>query len=275
LEVHGNAGTIAQGWRTDTYRALSAGAAHRIFILTADYRGFGNSTGNPTENGLIADGIALVDWALNVAHIPPHRIVIVGQSLGTAVATAVADHYISDIETRRKEFAGILLVAAFSDIPTLMGTYAIGYLIPILSPLRLIPRLQSCFARRIRDSWNTVSRLENIVRQSERLNLVLIHAKNDWDIPWKHSNTLFNAAVTATGQSGSSSHLVENLDLGRQGYSKTVTLRVGEPRSKRIQQIILNDGGEHKNVSQLSSLFDDDCRAQPTDDICSNHESSA
>lgn len=47
-------------------------------ILTIDYRGFGHSSGSPTEAGLIVDGVALVDWVLNVAGIPPERIVILG-----------------------------------------------------------------------------------------------------------------------------------------------------------------------------------------------------
>lgn len=47
------------GWRTDTYRALSDGSTSNLHILTIDYRGFGFSTGSPTENGLITDGVAV------------------------------------------------------------------------------------------------------------------------------------------------------------------------------------------------------------------------
>lgn len=48
-------------------------------ILTIDYRGFGHSTGSPTEAGLILDGVTLVDWVMKVAGIPPERIVILGR----------------------------------------------------------------------------------------------------------------------------------------------------------------------------------------------------
>lgn len=61
-------------------------------VLTAiySYRGFGHSTGAPTETGLIVDGVALVSWIVSVCNIPPERIVIYGHSLGTAVSAAVA-----------------------------------------------------------------------------------------------------------------------------------------------------------------------------------------
>lgn len=53
-------------------------------VLTIDYRGFGHSTGSPTEAGLIVDGVSLVDWVMTVAGIPAERIVILGTLLSKA-----------------------------------------------------------------------------------------------------------------------------------------------------------------------------------------------
>lgn len=91
VSFHGNAGHIAQGWRTDTYRSFSS--LPHTHTITIDYRGFGKSTGSPTEAGLITDGIALVNYVLYDLHIPPDRISLVGQSLGTAVAAAVTLYF--------------------------------------------------------------------------------------------------------------------------------------------------------------------------------------
>ncbi|PNS21951.1 Monoacylglycerol lipase ABHD12 [Sphaceloma murrayae] len=91
ISFHGNAGHIAQGWRTDTYRSFSA--LPNTHTITIDYRGFGRSTGSPTEAGLITDGIALVNYVMHTLGIPPERIAIVGQSLGTAVAAAVTLYF--------------------------------------------------------------------------------------------------------------------------------------------------------------------------------------
>lgn len=218
-------------------------------MLTVDYRGFGYSTGRPSEEGLITDGIALVDWALQVAKIPPERIVILGQSLGTAVTTAVVEHY---LEQSPIDFAGVVLVAAFSKIPELMLTYAAGSIIPILSPLRIFPRLQKYIAHCAKDTWNTEERLVNIIRQRGNLNLVLIHAINDYDIRWTHSNTLFYAAAKATSEEKLSNDEIDNTkhhtDLGRQGWTNSWPATTGQTGMKNIQQIILRDGGMFANL---------------------------
>ncbi|KAL6716648.1 hypothetical protein ACLMJK_006216 [Lecanora helva] len=236
-DIHGNAGTVAQGWRTDTYRALSSSAPDNIHVLTVDYRGYGLSTGSPSEAGLIADGIAVARWAIDVAKIPPARIVLLGQSLGTAVATAVAERFIIDDGI---EFKGILLIAAFSDIPTLMSTYAIGGVIPILSPLRPYPFLQRLFAKGVQETWFTAKRLEHLVRKSKNINLQLIHSKNDFDIPWTHSNTLFYAAANATSKNALTSKLIDatkiHQDLGGSGH-------------RNVWKVLQNDGGQ-KIVTQ-------------------------
>lgn len=89
---------------------MSDGSTSNIHILAIDYRGFGLSTGFPTEDGLITDGVAAVDWALIVAQIPASRIVILGQSLGTAVTAGVVERFAQ----RGVDFAGVVLVAGKS-----------------------------------------------------------------------------------------------------------------------------------------------------------------
>ncbi|KAF4549707.1 Alpha/beta hydrolase-like protein 7 [Elsinoe fawcettii] len=116
ISFHGNAGHIAQGWRTDTYRSFSA--LPNTHTITIDYRGFGHSTGSPTEAGLITDAIALVNYVLHTLHIPHERIAIVGQSLGTAVAAATI-LYFADPSNR--------------NIPPSISTAA-GVSTPLLTP---------------------------------------------------------------------------------------------------------------------------------------------
>jgi len=57
-------------------------------LLALSYRGYGGSSGNPSEAGFIRDAIAAYDFA--AARYPAKRIVLWGESLGTAVATALA-----------------------------------------------------------------------------------------------------------------------------------------------------------------------------------------
>ncbi len=57
-------------------------------LIALSYRGYGGSTGKPSEAGFIRDAIAAYDFA--AARYSAKRIVLFGESLGTAVATALA-----------------------------------------------------------------------------------------------------------------------------------------------------------------------------------------
>lgn len=219
---------------------MSDGSTSHIHILAVDYRGYGYSTGFPTEGGVITDGIATVAWALEVAQIPPERIVIIGHSLGTAVSSAVAEHF----ALKGVEFAGIVLIAGFTDVPTLLTSYAIGGWIPILSPLRGYPSLQNIFRGYIVDKWPSIIRLANFVRISKRVRLFLIHAKDDHEIPYANSDALFAAAANAT-TSGMDMDLLTKMkarttvDMGNGAAMSTWT----SGDDKIIREQVLSHGG--------------------------------
>lgn len=167
-------------------------------ILAIDYRGFGHSTGSPTEEGLILDASAAVDWALHVAGLPPDRVVLLGQSLGTAVVSAVAERY----ALQGVDFAGVVLVAGFSSLPTMLSGYAIAGYLPVLRPLKAIPFLLDKVLSFVVDKWESAHRLQSLVKtvkaRNGRLKLSLVHAKNDWDIPYAEDDKLFAGAVKGT-----------------------------------------------------------------------------
>ena len=82
---HGNAGNLSFHEATlAPFRALGLQA------ILFDYRGYGLSTGNPTEEGLLKDGEAAVTYAEKTLGVSRERIVFFGQSLGAAVATILA-----------------------------------------------------------------------------------------------------------------------------------------------------------------------------------------
>jgi len=59
-------------------------------VLALNYRGYGESEGEPSEEGLFQDGLAQFDWLAAQPDIDPRTIVLVGRSLGTGVASYVA-----------------------------------------------------------------------------------------------------------------------------------------------------------------------------------------
>ena len=82
LYFHGNGGTLPL--RVDRFQRIAAAGAG---LLAIDYRGYGGSSGSPTERGLIEDGRAAHAF---VAARYPGRIALWGESLGTGVAIALA-----------------------------------------------------------------------------------------------------------------------------------------------------------------------------------------
>ena len=139
-----------------------------------------------------------------------------------------------------------------------MSTYTIGGLIPILSPLRPYPFLSQFFAKRIQETWLTFARLANLVRKSKNVNVHLIHATNDFDIPWSHSNTLFHAAANATSVEGLTSKQIDAIktdadfgEFGRTNFWKTVQEDGGR---KIIRQDIVKHGGNSRILNKSPML---------------------
>ncbi len=81
---HGNAG--GPSWRADRFQQFQA-AGYGLRVLA--YRGFGGSTGSPSERGLITDAIATYDHA-RADGLDAREIILFGESLGTGVAVQLA-----------------------------------------------------------------------------------------------------------------------------------------------------------------------------------------
>jgi hypothetical protein len=120
LYLHGNgANLMARGPRL---RRLIAGGNG---LMAVSWRGYGGSTGAPTEAGFLADARAA--YALLVARVDPARLVIVGESIGTGIAARLA------AETRP---AGLILDSSFTSTADIAAA-----LYPWL-PVRLLMRDQ-------------------------------------------------------------------------------------------------------------------------------------
>ncbi|KAF2758323.1 alpha/beta-hydrolase [Pseudovirgaria hyperparasitica] len=223
LYYHGAAGTLGSGWRPQSYRALSA-AAPNAHILAIDYRGFGASTGWPSEAGLLTDALALARFAMDDAHIPPERIVVFGQSLGTGVGVSLTEH-LGALDPPVL-FAGTVLVAPFADVGLLTKTYKVAGTIPLLSPVAIFPALLAFFNGFIVSKWPVKDKLATHIRRCEtrkgagergvKYDVTLIHAEDDYDIPWVHSEIVFWHAVNAMRRPEAPSLAFEELEAEKE-----------------------------------------------------------
>lgn len=128
LYFHGNGGALRH--RVDRFRALTADGAG---LVALSYRGYGGSTGSPSEAGLIADGEAAYRFAL--AQAPAERIAVIGESLGTGVAVAIAAEH---------KVGRVILEAPFTSAADI-GAAVYWYL-----PVRLLMKDPFYSDRRIR-----------------------------------------------------------------------------------------------------------------------------
>lgn len=235
-------------------RSFSAASPYKLHVLIIDYRGFGYSTGSPTEDGLITDGLATVKWATDVAGISPDRIALVGHSLGSAVLFGVAEALVNPpnaVETNpsRVELGALISIAGFSTVKDLLPKHHIAGFIPVLAPLRPYPWLQNFILGFVVETWESSRRVATLVRKSNsKMQLFILHAHNDMEIPAEYSDYLFHAAANATiGEDRGLSFLdvrsqMTTLDLGAEGHVNVW------PREKcggkLIQQWVTNWGGK-------------------------------
>jgi fermentation-respiration switch protein FrsA (DUF1100 family) len=99
LYLHGNGGNLS--YRAERFRTLTADGTGLVAI---DYRGFGGSSGRPSEAGLHTD--AETAYAFAATRYPASRLVAWGESLGTGVAVALV---------AERPVAGLVLEAPFTS----------------------------------------------------------------------------------------------------------------------------------------------------------------
>src|SRR5438093_95446 len=99
LLCHGNAGNISH--RLDVCQVLLETGVN-VFLF--DYRGYGRSSGRPSEEGTYLDAQAAHEW-LQRKGFPGKNIIAFGESLGGGIASELA---------AREPLAGLVLQSTFS-----------------------------------------------------------------------------------------------------------------------------------------------------------------
>jgi fermentation-respiration switch protein FrsA (DUF1100 family) len=157
LYFHGNGGTLAA--RVDRFRRIVAAG---VGLLAIDYRGYGGSTGAPSEAGLIADARAAYDYA---AVRYGARIAVWGESLGTGVAVALA---------AEKPVTHVILDAPYSSAVDVAAD------LYWFLPVRLL----------MKDQFRSDLRIANVKAPA-----LILHGEADDTIPIRYGEKLFALIV--------------------------------------------------------------------------------
>ncbi len=223
----------------------------------------------PTETGLITDAVSVLSYIETSLNHPSTRTVLLGQSLGTAVTAASALYFadpssedlpadmthVSPLPKSHAGFAGVILVAPFRDLTTLLETYKIGGFFPILSPLRGYERISNFLISRIVDHWPTLPRLRSLLKHTAAsktpIQLTLLHARNDGDIDFRQSEALFQPLQsTMLGEDGMTAreerrtiHGADRVKRGAFAYKK-----IEDSRGERMCELEVVRFGGHNEV---------------------------
>jgi len=160
LFCHGNAGNLSG--RADVLRVIHdrVGAAVLIF----DYRGYGRSEGSPNEQGVLADARAARAWLGDRAGIAQSEVVLLGRSIGAAVAVDLA---------AADGARALVLESTFTSLPDLAALYY-----PWL-PVRWL----------MRNRFNSLDKIGNYHGP-----LLQSHGDADTIVPLEYGRRLFEAA---------------------------------------------------------------------------------
>ncbi len=159
LFFHGNAGNISH--RLESIRQfLQLG----LSVLIIDYRGYGQSEGRTTEQGIYRDAEAAWQYLRETRDVPPDRIVVFGRSMGASAAAYLAAHNCP---------LALIVESSFTSVPDIAGEYYAWL------PVRWLSRLRHS--------------TEDFVRQVDSPVLV-IHSRDDEIVRFRHGEAIFAAA---------------------------------------------------------------------------------
>ncbi len=160
IHFYGNNETLrASEYIIDVFRSRG------ISVLIFDYRGYGSSRGKPRESSFYSDAELVYEW-LRERH--PHlRVVVSGWSLGSAVATYLAQ--------TAEDIHGLILFSAPTDMVEVVR--------------HVFPPDQIIIEEAMPFQFDTLERIRRV-----KCPILLVHGKNDTVVPYKMSDELEAAA---------------------------------------------------------------------------------
>lgn len=178
LYLHGNAGTRAAWHRVQLYRVLTTIGFH---VVTIDYRGYGDSTGYPSEEGIVEDSIIAYKWIRR--HSGESMVLIWGHSLGSAVATKTA----KKLNEAGENFDGLILESPFNNFIDAASHH------PLTLPFRVMPWFSWVFIEGIKMNNIRFASDENIAGVTAKT--LILHALDDGVVPYALGRKLYDAAL--------------------------------------------------------------------------------
>ena len=132
----------------------------KVNFLIVAWRGFSGNKGEPTEEGLYEDARSAINW-LKLKGVKENNIIVYGESLGTGVATEIAQN---------RNFGGIILESPFTSMID-AGKDKYPYL-----PVRLL----------LKDKYESDKKIKNI-----NIPILIMHGKIDNIVPFSMGKKMY------------------------------------------------------------------------------------
>lgn len=162
LFFHGNRGNIS-----DRIETIAMAQQLGLSIFLFDYRGYGLSAGSPDEQGTYLDALSAWHYLIERGYTPKN-IIILGRSLGAAIASWLASQHTP---------GALIIESTFTSVPDIAAEH-----FPYL-PVRWISRYQ----------YNVRQNLQAVYCP-----VMVIHSPHDEVIPFAHGEALFKAIINSS-----------------------------------------------------------------------------
>ena len=155
---HGNAGKLENRiYKLNHFKDMD------VNFLIISWRGFSGNPGKPSEKGLYKDGKSAIAWLKNIGLVEKD-IILYGESLGTGVATQIAQN---------KKFAGLILETPFTSMVDAAKNFY-----PYI-PVGLI----------LKDRYENDKKIKNI-----NIPILVMHGEADQIVPFKMGKKIYKIA---------------------------------------------------------------------------------
>ncbi|KAJ1559609.1 hypothetical protein HK405_009972, partial [Cladochytrium tenue] len=136
LYLHGSGGNRASARRVAAYKSLAD--ILDVNVVAVDYRGFGDSGGRPSEDGLAQDARAAWDYLALERGVAPSQILLLGHSLGAGVAARLAYDLSRDDSGGVAPPRGVVLLSPCASVPDAAFEFRLLGAIPLLRPVTFV-----------------------------------------------------------------------------------------------------------------------------------------
>uniref|UniRef100_A0A4W6FNW9 AB hydrolase-1 domain-containing protein n=1 Tax=Lates calcarifer TaxID=8187 RepID=A0A4W6FNW9_LATCA len=167
IYLHGNVGTRAINHRVQLVKILSAAGYH---VLSLDYRGFGDSSGEPSEAGLTSDALYLYQWVKKQSR--QSLVCLWGHSLGSGVATNAA----VKLKEQGSDVDALVLEAPYTRIGEVVAIH------PLTKMYMFLPGFERLL-------WKILERNNIVFANDKNLQtltspLLILHSEDDDVVPY-------------------------------------------------------------------------------------------